>query len=148
MLQLGKTDTKRKGTGKTNCLSKLGEFYDLHNIGSVKADMIDFSVILQEAMSARLLIFDPDKTPGHEATLKAKMPPLFRLFVEQLESIGFKDPIPTAIQAVLRTESTPAAAARRARLREALNTGEHYVLATDAQLQSMSGEADSDNDGH
>lgn len=135
LLKLGKTYVKEKGTGKMDCLDHLADFYDLHNLGSIMAGITDLSQALALRNQTKLLIFDPDETPAKERELEMKMPPLMQHLIESLKTIEFGDNIPVNLHKILSADITEETVARRKALRESLNNGERFVLASDEELE-------------
>lgn len=136
MFGIGKSFTSNKGTGKEDSLIKLGEFWDLYNMGSVTADMIDFGAITRKNEREQLLIFDPINTPIQEQSFERRMPKLMRLLIRQLEDLDFGDTIPPMLLDILGSAPIP----DNSPLRAALCHDENFVLATEEETQAITEE--------
>ena len=139
-LQLAKTFAKECGTGKGDSIVNIANFYDLHNLGAVLANMIDFQSTLREARLETLLIFDPVNTPVQERDLEAQMPPLMKYMIDTLRGIKLGDRIPACITNVLSATVGDRERAVDSNMNQYLDNGEHFVLASEAELQQISNE--------
>lgn len=149
LLKIGKANVAEQGTGKReNCISNLADHYDLRTIGTVDADLINFLSILKEGLTDKLLIFDPQDTPQLENDIKDTMSPLMQSMIAIVETIEIGQPIPVCIKRILNAEETPEMKATMKNLRETLNTGDQFIMATDVQLQEQmdNDNNESDND--
>lgn len=135
-LQAAKMFNRKKSNNNEHSLEQTTKFLDLHCVGSIYRNQVNFAPILKRLENEKKLIFDPLTAPQIEQALFDEMPQLAKILVNKLQNCRLDDEKDSNITRILAATKTAAFNTKKNQIIAALKReDESLKLSSDAIIQ-------------
>ena len=135
-LQAAKAYNRNKSNGHQQSVSNTTTFLDLHCVGSVKNNQVNFATILKRLENEKKLIYDICNTPKIENSLFDSMPDLAQVFINKLKNSKFGDAKDIHIEKIISKTQTASFNVKKNKIIAALKENDDSLrLQSDSLIQ-------------